>query len=35
VAIYHRPLTAVLAFSAEMATCLADTIGADHFYQGL
>jgi hypothetical protein len=27
--------TAVLAFSAEMANCLADTIGADHLYQGL
>jgi len=25
----------VLAISAEMANCLADTIGADHLYQGL
>lgn len=35
VAIHHRPLTAVLAFSAEMANCLADTIGKNHLYQGL
>jgi hypothetical protein len=35
VAIHHRPLTAVLAFSTEMANCLADTIAADHLYQGL
>jgi hypothetical protein len=33
----HPPqaVTAVLAFSAEMANCLADTIGADHLDQGL
>lgn len=32
VAVYHRPLAAVLAFSAEMARRLATGPGADHFY---
>jgi hypothetical protein len=34
VAIHHRPLTAVLAFSAELAEHLAASPGADHFHQG-
>jgi hypothetical protein len=33
VAIHHRPLAAVLAFSAEMAKRLATGPGTDHFYQ--
>jgi hypothetical protein len=32
-AVYHRPLAAVLAFSAEMARRLATGPGAGHFYQ--
>jgi hypothetical protein len=33
VAVYHRPLAAVLAFSAEMARRLATGPGAGHFHQ--
>lgn len=33
VALYHRPLDAVLAFSAEMARRVADSPVADRFYQ--
>jgi hypothetical protein len=33
VAVYHRPLAAVFAFSAEMARRLASGPGADHFYR--
>jgi hypothetical protein len=33
VALHHRPLAAVLAFSAEMANRLSAGSGADHFYQ--
>ena len=33
VAIHHRPLAAVLTFSAEMANRLSAGPGADHFYQ--
>ena len=33
VAIHHRPLGAVIAFSAEMGRRLAGQVGADHFYQ--
>jgi hypothetical protein len=32
VAVYHQPLAAVFAFSAEMARRLASGPGADHFY---
>lgn len=34
VAIHHRPLGAVLRFSAELRTRLAGEIDADHFHQG-
>ena len=33
VAIHHRPLGAVIAFSAEMGRRLAGQVGAGHFYQ--
>jgi hypothetical protein len=33
VAIHHRPLGAVIAFSAEMGRRLAGEVGAGHFYQ--
>jgi hypothetical protein len=32
IAVHHRPLAAVLAFSAEMADRLAAGPGGDHFY---
>ena len=35
VAIHHRPLRRCWPSPAEMANCLADTIGADHLYQDL
>jgi hypothetical protein len=35
VAVHHRPLGAVLAFSAEMGRRLGDSVGAGVFYQAL